>query len=100
MATMVHTTPEFNDSTLPSSRTKRALVLAKEGVVELREKAIPTVGPNDALLRVTMTTICGTDVHILKGEYPVKARSTPSRVRCACCDPEARCRALVSTQES
>jgi threonine dehydrogenase-like Zn-dependent dehydrogenase len=25
----------------------------------------------DALLRVTTTTICGTDVHILKGEYPV-----------------------------
>uniref|UniRef100_UPI00286D9F5F zinc-binding dehydrogenase n=1 Tax=Hydrogenophaga sp. TaxID=1904254 RepID=UPI00286D9F5F len=29
------------------------------------------VGPLDALLRVTTTTICGTDVHILKGEYPV-----------------------------
>nr|WP_321986023.1 alcohol dehydrogenase catalytic domain-containing protein [uncultured Lichenicoccus sp.] len=25
----------------------------------------------DALMRVTTTTICGTDVHILKGEYPV-----------------------------
>src|SRR4029078_6670712 len=24
------------------------------------------------LVRVTLTTICGTDVHILKGEYPVK----------------------------
>ena len=23
-------------------------------------------------MRVTLTTICGTDVHILKGEYPVK----------------------------
>ncbi len=22
-------------------------------------------------MRVTLTTICGTDVHILKGEYPV-----------------------------
>ena len=32
---------------------------------------MPSVGPTDALLRVTLTTICGTDVHILKGEYPV-----------------------------
>jgi threonine dehydrogenase-like Zn-dependent dehydrogenase len=30
--------------------------------------------PLDALLRITTTTICGTDIHILKGEYPV-ARS-------------------------
>jgi threonine dehydrogenase-like Zn-dependent dehydrogenase len=29
------------------------------------------VGANDALLRITTTTICGTDIHILKGEYPV-----------------------------
>ncbi|MBT9531524.1 MAG: NAD(P)-dependent alcohol dehydrogenase, partial [Pseudomonas sp.] len=37
---------------------------------------IPEVGPNDALLRITTTTICGTDVHILKGEYPVAAGLT------------------------
>ena len=24
------------------------------------------------LLKTTVTTICGTDVHILKGEYPVR----------------------------
>ena len=24
------------------------------------------------MIRVTLTTICGTDVHIVKGEYPVK----------------------------
>src|SRR4029079_6477231 len=26
----------------------------------------------EAVIRVTLTTICGTDVHILRGEYPVK----------------------------
>jgi D-arabinose 1-dehydrogenase-like Zn-dependent alcohol dehydrogenase len=26
----------------------------------------------EALIRITTTTICGTDVHILKGEYPVR----------------------------
>lgn len=40
--------------------------------IELREKVVPDVGPNDALLRITTTTICGTDIHILKGEYPVQ----------------------------
>ena len=26
----------------------------------------------EVVIRVTLTTICGTDLHILKGEYPVK----------------------------
>ena len=49
----------------------KAAVFAEPGKIVLSEKPIPTVGPRDALLRVTLTTICGTDVHILKGEYPV-----------------------------
>ena len=32
---------------------------------------MPDVGPLDALVRISTTTICGTDVHILRGEYPV-----------------------------
>ena len=27
-------------------------------------------------MRITTTTICGTDIHILKGEYPVEKRLT------------------------
>lgn len=49
----------------------KAAVFAEPGRIVLQEKAVPAVGPRDALLRVTTTTICGTDVHILKGEYPV-----------------------------
>ena len=71
MATLLHT-PEFDESVLPTTKSMRALVFSKPGVVELIEKPIPEVGPTDALIRVTLTTICGTDVHILKGEYPVK----------------------------
>ena len=52
-------------------RTMKAAVFVEPGRIELVEKRIPDVGPNDALLRITTTTICGTDVHILKGEYPV-----------------------------
>ncbi|MFC2971267.1 NAD(P)-dependent alcohol dehydrogenase [Azotobacter bryophylli] len=50
----------------------KAAVFLAPGRIELREKPIPPVGPNDALVRITTTTICGTDVHILKGEYPVE----------------------------
>ena len=49
----------------------RAAVFVEKGRIELTDKPIPDVGPNDALVRITTTTICGTDVHILKGEYPV-----------------------------
>ena len=49
----------------------RAAVFVEPGRIELQEKPVPDVGPLDALIRITTTTICGTDVHILKGEYPV-----------------------------
>ena len=49
----------------------KAAVFVDPGRIVLDEKPIPDVGPLDALVRVTTTTICGTDVHILKGEYPV-----------------------------
>jgi alcohol dehydrogenase len=52
--------------------TMQAAVFVEKGKIELREVPKPVPGPGQALLKVTLTTICGTDVHILKGEYPVK----------------------------
>lgn len=49
----------------------KATVFVAPGRIELVDKPIPDIGPNDVLIRITTTTICGTDVHILKGEYPV-----------------------------
>jgi len=54
-----------------SAKMMKAAVFVETGRIELTDKPIPDVGPNDALVRITTTTICGTDVHILKGEYPV-----------------------------
>jgi len=54
----------------------KAAIFVQPGRIELADKPIPDVGPNDALLRITTTTICGTDIHILKGEYPVEAGLT------------------------
>ena len=49
----------------------KAAIFVEPNRIVLDDKPIPEVGPLDALVRVTTTTICGTDVHILKGEYPV-----------------------------
>ena len=49
----------------------KAAIFIEPGRIILGEKPIPEVGPLDALIRITTTTICGTDAHILKGEYPV-----------------------------
>jgi len=57
-------------------KSMRAAVFVRPGKIVLDEKPIPKVGPGDALIQVTTTTICGTDVHILKGEYPVRAGLT------------------------
>lgn len=50
----------------------KAAIFAEPNRIVLDTKPIPDVGPLDALMRVTTTTICGTDVHILRGEYPVR----------------------------
>src|SRR4029453_3175986 len=49
----------------------KAAVFVEPGRIALDEKPIREVGALDALVRITTTTICGTDIHILKGEYPV-----------------------------
>ena len=44
------------------------------GVNDIRVESVPKprAGVGEAILRITATTICGTDLHILRGEYPVK----------------------------
>ena len=52
-------------------KTMRAAVFHEPGRITLERRPVPEIGPTDALVRITLTTICGTDVHILRGEYPV-----------------------------
>lgn len=53
--------------------TMRAAVFHGPGDIRVDEVPRPIPGPGEAVIRVTLTTICGTDVHIFKGEYPVRA---------------------------
>ena len=52
--------------------TMQALVFRGPNHIALENVPVPQPGPGQAVIRVSLTTICGTDVHILKGEYPVK----------------------------
>ena len=52
--------------------TMKAVVFRGIGDLRLEEVPKPRPGPGEAVIRVTATTICGTDVHIVKGEYPVR----------------------------
>ena len=40
--------------------------------IEVEAVPRPRAGVGEAVIRITLTTICGTDLHILRGEYPVK----------------------------
>jgi threonine dehydrogenase-like Zn-dependent dehydrogenase len=53
--------------------TMRANVFRGPDKIGVEEVARPKAGVGEAVIRITLTTICGTDLHILRGEYPVKA---------------------------
>lgn len=56
----------------------KALVYQGPGKKALEERPKPDiVDPTDAIVRITKTTICGTDLHILKGDV---ATCTPGRI--------------------
>jgi threonine dehydrogenase-like Zn-dependent dehydrogenase len=50
----------------------RANILKDVNKIGLEDRPIPKPGPGEAVMKVTLTTICGTDIHIMRGEYPVE----------------------------
>jgi threonine dehydrogenase-like Zn-dependent dehydrogenase len=50
----------------------KATVFHGKNNIRVEEVERPRAGAGEAVIRVTLTTICGTDLHILRGEYPVK----------------------------
>ena len=54
------------------SVTMRAFVFEGPNKISVKEVPVPKPGYGEVVMRITLTTICGTDLHILKGEYPVK----------------------------
>ena len=55
-------------------KTCKAAVLEEYGQpLQIREVAIPEIGPGAILVKVEMAGICGTDVHQQKGELSIKS---------------------------
>jgi alcohol dehydrogenase len=53
-------------------QTMKAVVFRGENRIAVEEVPKPRARAGEAVIRITTTTICGTDVHIVRGEYPVK----------------------------
>lgn len=54
------------------SQTMKANVFRGVGLFGIETKPVPEPGFDEAVVRVRLATICGTDVHIVNGEYPVR----------------------------
>jgi threonine dehydrogenase-like Zn-dependent dehydrogenase len=52
--------------------TMKAVVFKGKDRIAVEEVPRPVPRAGEAVIRITTTTICGTDVHIVRGEYPVK----------------------------
>lgn len=68
------TSAAVQEKMLPSSSTQTMRAAVFHGVNDVRVEDVPRprAGAGEAVIRVTMTTICGTDLHIVRGEYPVR----------------------------
>ena len=53
-------------------KTMKAVVFKGKDRVAVESVPRPAPRAGEAVIRITATTICGTDVHIVRGEYPVK----------------------------
>lgn len=63
---------------LPHKETMKAVVYEGNGILRLEERPIPhLMTPRDAVVRVTLTTICSSDIHILHGAVP---RAVPGTI--------------------
>jgi alcohol dehydrogenase len=54
----------------------KSCVKAGPGQVELTERTIPDPGPGQALIRTTLTTVCGSDLHMVD-DFPIAPAGQP-----------------------
>jgi threonine dehydrogenase-like Zn-dependent dehydrogenase len=50
----------------------KANVFHERNNIRVEEVPRPSAGAGEVVIKITLTTICGTDIHILRGEYPVR----------------------------
>lgn len=52
------------------AQTMQALVVRGPNVLDIAEAPVPEPGRNEVLARVRSVSICGTDAHLINGDYP------------------------------
>lgn len=58
---------------MPNTKTMKAAVVEKFGEpLVVREVAIPSPGPGQALVEIVATGVCHTDLHAAEGDWPIK----------------------------
>ncbi len=63
--------PVVPSTTAGAAVTMKALVYRGDGKKGYEDRPKPRISaPTDAIVKITKTTICGTDLHILKGDMP------------------------------
>ncbi len=77
-------------------KTMKAVVFKGKDQIGIEEVQRPSPRAGEALVRITLTTICGTDVHIVQGEYP--GSRAHSRARTGGRDRGGSARASTSTR--
>ncbi len=60
--------PDVPAPALPA--TMDALVVLEPNQFEIQQVPVPVPGPNEVLARVRAVSICGTDAHLIRGDYP------------------------------
>jgi L-iditol 2-dehydrogenase len=61
----------MTETTQPTTQgTMQGLVVLEPNVLEIQEMPIPEPGPGQVLARVRSVAICGTDAHLIRGDYP------------------------------
>jgi alcohol dehydrogenase len=63
--------PFASSSLRPVNAVMKALTYRANGTVAMSDRPKPIIqAPTDAIVKLTHTTICGTDLHILRGDVP------------------------------
>ena len=65
-------------SRTPQPKTMKAAVYQENGIITLEDRPVPRLkDPQDAIIKVTLTTICSSDIHIKHGAVP---RAVPGTI--------------------
>ena len=65
-------------SRTPQPKTLKAAVYKENGTITLEDRPVPRLkDPQDAIIKVTLTTICSSDIHIKNGAVP---RAVPGTI--------------------